>query len=123
MRHWKIAVPLGALALGGHLYIDTLEGPAAGEAVIQAAANPAAVRIDNFHFTPPTVLVTPGTTVTCPNPDDTPHSGVEKGRKLKSAALDTDDTFSQTFTAAGESEYFCGLHPRMVGKIVVHSTN
>jgi len=44
---------------------------------------------------------------------------VEKDRKFKSAALDTNDTFSQTFTAQGEYEYFCSLHPRMVGKIVV----
>ena len=43
----------------------------------------------------------------------------EKDGKFKSAALDTDDTFSQTFAALGEYEYFCSIHPRMVGKIVV----
>ncbi|HAH65756.1 MAG TPA: amicyanin, partial [Rhizobiales bacterium] len=31
----------------------------------------------------------------------------------------TGDTFSQTFTTAGTIEYFCAIHPRMTGKIVV----
>ncbi len=86
---------------------------------VQAAAGPAAVRIDNFNFTPPTLVVAPGTTVIWTNADDDVHTVVEKDRKFKSAALDTNDTFSQTFTAPGEYEYFCSLHPRMVGKIVV----
>jgi plastocyanin len=96
------------------------ESPSAGEVVaVQAAAGPAAVRIDNFNFTPPTLVVAPGTTVTWTNADDDVHTVVEKDRKFKSAALDTNDTFSQTFTAQGEYEYFCSLHPRMIGKIVV----
>ena len=95
------------------------ERPSAGEAAVQAAAGTAAVRSDNFNFTPPTLVVAPGTTVTWTNADDDVHTVVEKDRKFKSAALDTNDTFSQTFTAPGEYEYFCSLHPRMVGKIVV----
>jgi plastocyanin len=43
----------------------------------------------------------------------------EKDGKFKSAALDTDDTFSQTFTAPSEYQYFCSIHPYMTGKIVV----
>jgi hypothetical protein len=39
--------------------------------------------------------------------------------RIKSAALDTDDKFSQTFAAPGEYEYFCSIHPYMTGKIVV----
>jgi plastocyanin len=38
---------------------------------------------------------------------------------FKSAALDTDDTFSHTFAAPGEYAYICTIHPYMVGKIVV----
>lgn len=115
MGHWKIA----ASGLAVFLFAATPEFPSAGEAAIQAAANPAAVRIDNFNFTPPTLVVAPGTTVTWTNADDSPHTVREKDGKFKSAALDTDDTFSQTFTAPGEYEYFCSIHPRMVGKIVV----
>jgi plastocyanin len=119
MAYWKTAVPLGALGWTALLFAAVLEAPLAGEAAVQAAANPAAVRIDNFNFTPPALVVAPGTTVTWTNADDTPHTVREKDGKFKSAALDTDDTFSQTFTAPGEYQYFCSIHPRMVGKIVV----
>jgi plastocyanin len=68
---------------------------------------------------PADAVVASGTTVTWKNDDDSPHSVREKDGKFKSAALDTDDTFSQTFTAPGEYEYFCSIHPYMTGKIVV----
>ena len=38
---------------------------------------------------------------------------------FKSAALDTDDTFSHTFATAGEYPYICSIHPYMIGKIIV----
>jgi plastocyanin len=115
MAHWKVA----AAGLVAVLFAATPELPSAGENAMQAAANPAGVRIDNFNFTPPTLVVAPGTTVTWTNADDSPHTVREKDGKFKSAALDTDDTFSQTFTAPGEYEYFCSIHPRMVGRVVV----
>ena len=83
------------------------------------AAKSAEVDIANFHYTPPTLVVAPGTTVTWKNADDSPHSVRERSGKFKSAALDTDDTFSQTFAAAGEYDYICSIHPYMRGKIVV----
>ena len=119
MLHGKAAVSLIALGLGSILYAALPQVPAAGEAVVQAAAKAATVKIDNVNFTPPTLVVAPGTTVTWTNEDDSPHSVREKDGKFKSAALHTDDTFSQTFTAPGEFEYFCSIHPRMTGKVVV----
>ena len=117
MRHWKMTARLAAFGLGMSLVAAIPEALPAGEAA--AAANAAAIRIDNFNFTPPTLVVAPGTTVTWTNADDEAHTVREKDGKFKSAALDTDDTFSQTFTAPGEYEYFCSIHPRMTGKIVV----
>jgi plastocyanin len=113
------AALLGAAGVISLLLAGASPSPWAGEATVPAAANAAAVTIDNFNFTPPTLVVAPGTTVTWTNGDDTPHSVREKDGKFKSAALDTDESFSQTFTAPGEYEYFCSIHPRMVGKIVV----
>jgi plastocyanin len=104
---------LGAVAL----FAAVPMGPLAGAGAQIAAA----VQIDNFHYTPPMLVVAPGTTVTWKNDDDSPHSVREKDGKFKSAALDTDDTFSQTFTTPGEYEYFCSIHPYMTGKIVVRS--
>ena len=113
------AALLAGAGLISLLLAGAVQSPSAGEATVPAAANTAAVKIDNFTFTPPILVVAPGATITWTNDDDTPHSVREKDGKFKSAALDTDETFSQTFTAPGEYEYFCSIHPRMVGKIVV----
>jgi plastocyanin len=113
------AARLGAAGGISLFFAAAAETPSAGETAIKIAVNPAAIRIDNFSYPPPTLVVAPGTTVTWTNADDSPHTVREKDGKFKSAALDTDDTFSQTFTAPGEYEYFCSIHPRMVGKVVV----
>ncbi|MDB5504925.1 MAG: blue (type 1) copper domain [Tardiphaga sp.] len=76
------------------------------------------VTIDNFTFSPAELKVKVGTTVTWKNQDDIPHTVVSAG-KFKSKALDTDDSFAFTFTAAGDYKYFCSLHPHMTGMIKV----
>jgi plastocyanin len=111
------AVLLGAVALG-LLLLAGLTQVLAGEAV-KAAASAAAVNIDNFKFAPATLTVTAGTTVTWKNDDDSPHRIGDQNGTFKSAALDTDDTFSHTFAAPGEYSYICTIHPYMVGKIIV----
>jgi amicyanin len=83
------------------------------------AAEDAQVKIDNFTFTPPSLTVKAGTTVTWRNEDDIPHTIASTVRAFKSKALDTDDSFSFTFTEPGSYDYFCSLHPHMTGKIVV----
>ena len=60
-----------------------------------------------------------GTTVTWHNGDGEPHTVVSTQGLFRSAALDTDETFSFTFTQPGTYEYFCTLHPLMTGKVVV----
>jgi plastocyanin len=90
----------------------------AGEAV-PAAAAATIVEINNMKFSPLTLTVAPGTTVTWVNDDSSPHTVTDKVKVFRSAALDTKDSFSYTFTAPGEFTYFCTLHPIMVGKIIV----
>jgi plastocyanin len=85
----------------------------------QTKATSAEVRIDNFAFGPQTLTVPVGATVTWTNGDDIPHSVVSTDGAFKSKALDTDDKFSFTFGKAGTYSYFCGLHPKMTGKVVV----
>ena len=92
---------------------------AAGETAVKAAASTATVQIDNFTFTPATLTVAAGTTVTWKNEDDGPHRIGDKDGTFKSAALDTDDTFSHTFATPGVYPYICTIHPYMAGKIVV----
>ncbi|WP_041856063.1 cupredoxin domain-containing protein [Candidatus Korobacter versatilis] len=84
------------------------------------AAQPAtAVAIDNFMFSPMTIEVERGTTITWVNKDDIPHVVASTTGKFKSRAIDTDGTFAFTFTEPGTYEYYCSIHPKMVGKIVV----
>ena len=77
------------------------------------------VVIDNFSFTPATASVPVGTTVTWTNHDDIPHNVVSPDRKFKSPVLDTDEAFSHTFDVAGTYKYYCSIHPRMTGQVVV----
>ena len=77
------------------------------------------VKIGNFTFAPQTLTVPVGTSVTFENDDDIPHVVAEKDGKFRSKAIDTGDTFTQQFTAAGTVEYYCAIHPMMTGKIVV----
>jgi plastocyanin len=77
------------------------------------------VIIDNFVFSPVPLTVKVGTTVTWVNHDDIPHTVDSTQGKFKSAALDTDDKFEFHFTEAGEYPFYCRIHPKMAGKIVV----
>ena len=86
--------------------------------VTGARADDMEVHIDNFVFAPAELTVKVGTTVTWTNRDDIPHTIVSAG-KFRSKALDTDNTFSFTFTTAGDYKYFCSLHPHMTGMIKV----
>ena len=77
------------------------------------------VRIDNFSFGPAELTVPVGTTVTWTNRDDIPHTVVSIDKLFKSKVLDTDQTFSFTFSKPGTYPYFCSIHPKMTGKVVV----
>jgi plastocyanin len=88
-----------------------------------ADSDPAAVKIDNFTFTPKSMTVKAGTTITWTNQDDIPHTVTSSTKQFKSKALDTDDKFSFTFTTPGTYEYFCSLHPHMTGTIVVEAAS
>jgi plastocyanin len=84
------------------------------------STQPAAdVKIDNFAFTPVAVTVKVGTEVTWINHDDIPHTVDSTDGKFKSAALDTDDKFQFRFTEPGEYPFYCRIHPKMTGKIIV----
>jgi plastocyanin len=87
----------------------------------QTAPASAEVKIDNFSFTPATLTVAVGTTVTWTNRDDIPHTVVstDDPKAFKSKVLDTDEKFSYTFTKAGAYPYFCSVHPKMTGTVVV----
>ena len=77
------------------------------------------IKIDNFTFGPPDLTVPVGTTVNWANHDDIPHTVVSTDKVFKSKVLDTDQKFSYTFSTRGTFPYFCSIHPKMTGKVVV----
>jgi plastocyanin len=85
----------------------------------EASAPAAAVKIDNFVFGPQTITVPVGATVTWTNVDDIPHTAVSTDGVFKSKVMDTDEKFSYTFTKVGTYSYYCSVHPKMTGKVVV----
>jgi plastocyanin len=96
---------------------------AAGVLFARAEATPGTVFIDNFIFNPKGLTVKAGTTVTWTNRDDIVHGIAASNNAFKkSPAMDTDDSYSFTFTTPGTYQYFCYLHPQMVGSIVVEAT-
>lgn len=101
------------------LILGPLSGILLALGPLSAQDTKATITIDNFTFAPEELNISAGTTVTWINHDDIPHSVVENNKAFRSKALDTDDSYSFTFTTAGTFRYFCGLHPHMVGKVVV----
>jgi plastocyanin len=87
----------------------------------QQKASTMEVKIDNFSFGPVALTVPVGTTVTWTNHDDIPHNTVstDDPKTFKSKVLDTDEKFSFTFSKPGTYPYFCSIHPKMTGKIIV----
>ncbi len=89
--------------------------------IAPAAARSAtpAVSIKNDAFSPQTISVTAGQTVTFTNNDDDAHTITASDGSFDSKGLDTNGVWRHTFTKPGRYPYFCELHPFMKGTIVV----
>ncbi|MFI5268550.1 MAG: cupredoxin domain-containing protein, partial [Chloroflexota bacterium] len=75
--------------------------------------------IENFDFQPAVITVSTGTTVTWTNKDIEQHTVTARDKAFNSDVINSDKTFTYTFTKAGSFEYFCQIHPHMVGTVVV----
>lgn len=115
-----LAAGAGALAQTPPMDHMSMPMPTSGAPAAPPVAG-TAVKIDNFAFGPVALVVPVGTTVTWTNRDDAPHTVVANAGAFKSKVLDTDDSFSFTFTTPGEYAYFCSLHPHMTGKVIVEA--
>ena len=116
----RISVIIAAAALAVlSIFGATRASNAGSPPGAQAQGSNAEVKIDNFVFGPQTLTVAVGSTVTWVNRDDIPHTVVSNDGVFKSKVLDTDDKFSYTFSKAGTFPYFCSIHPKMTGKVVV----
>ena len=80
----------------------------------------AEVVIENFSFSPQTFTLPAGATVTWTNRDSMPHTVTSVDNRFqKSAVLKPGQRYSSNFAAPGTYSYFCSIHPRMTGKIIV----
>ena len=78
------------------------------------------IEIKDFAFNPQTLTVKSGEKITWINRDEEPHTVVSVEKQFKkSTALDTDQEFTITAGAPGTYTYFCSVHPKMTGTIVV----
>jgi len=107
---------------------STQTGSAAGNVAAVAGSSAAAsssagdgvaVKIDNFSFAPNPLRVARGSEVTWINHDDIPHNVIAADKSFSSPVLDTNEKFTHRFTKSGDCSYFCSLHPKMTGKLVV----
>ncbi len=115
----RTSVWLAGLAAPMMLAMLLLVGSPSVKASDQSSAANAEVKIDNFSFGPQTLTVAAGTTVVWTNNDDIPHTVVSTDGVFKSKVRDTNETFSYTFAKPGTYPYFCSVHPKMTGKVVV----
>ena len=78
------------------------------------------IAIADFSFSPKMFTVSPGATVTWINDDKVPHVISSADNQFqKSTLLQPEQSFSNTFATRGTYSYFCSVHPRMTGKIIV----
>jgi|AraplaCL_Cvi_mMS_1032058.scaffolds.fasta_scaffold05186_2 plastocyanin len=83
------------------------------------AQQPNAVVIKDFMFSPMSLTVKAGATVTWKNLDSEPHVVVNDAGLFRSAALDQNDTYQFKFDKPGVYKIFCSIHPNMKETITV----
>ncbi len=77
------------------------------------------VVVKNFSFSPATLHVRAGATVTWMNADEEPHTVVSDSGTFHSGGMDEGDRFRVTFDRPGTYRFFCSIHPHMTGTIIV----
>ncbi|CAN7241744.1 cupredoxin family copper-binding protein [Trinickia sp. LjRoot230] len=115
-RHRIVARSRASLLVAALSALAGAAAPAFGEQAGQTHQ----IEIRNFAFAPNDITVPAGTRIVWTNHDDEPHTLVSASGAFKpSQALDTNDSFATVLDKPGTYRYFCGIHPMMVGKIVV----
>jgi plastocyanin len=103
----------------------TKRKPAAAPATtIHAAASSGSVTIKNFAFSPKSISINVGDTVTWTNEDPVRHNAISDAGVWDSGTLNKGNSFSKRFTTAGTYKYTCTFHPTtMHGTVIVKGSN
>ena len=75
----------------------------------------------NWIFSPETVTIAVGDTVTWRNDSPAPHTATENDESFDSGNIAPGEEYSQTFEEAGTYRYFCQYHEGQVGTVVVRA--
>jgi plastocyanin len=116
----------GPLPAGGEQVGTPIAAPAGatetsppGETAAGEASQGGSVTIKDYAFTPPTLTVPAGTTVTWTNDDAVPHTATASDGSFDSGNLNPGQSYSFTFATPGSYPYVCQYHAGMQGTIVV----
>jgi plastocyanin len=109
-----------AVLLSGIAFLNLSLVALGGEMKTADSTKQNRIEIKDFAFNPQIITVKSGEKVTWINRDEEPHTVVSVEKQFKkSTALDTDQEFTITAGAPGTYTYFCSVHPKMTGTIVV----
>lgn len=115
-----ILVVIVLAVIGGAIYYYA-QGPSYQSNISQPEENVNLpgnnVTIQNFAFSPATITINKGGTVTWTNRDSAPHQ--ISGNGFQSEVLGNGQSFIFTFNTAGTFDYICLIHTYMKGKIIV----
>jgi len=75
------------------------------------------VNINNSAFSPASLIINKGDTVTWINQDSAPHTAT--GVSFDSKTIDEGHSYSFTFIESGPFKYKCTFHPSMLGEVIV----
>lgn len=103
--------------LAGSALVSSLARP-----VTAHAANDTSVTIADFQFTPATITIHVGDTVTWTNHGPSAHTATANNGSFNTGVLQKGHSASHTFTTAGTFTYICQIHPFMHGTVVVLAT-
>jgi plastocyanin len=107
------------LAIGGYfIYKASYKSPtSSSNSSSQNSVATNSINIVNFAFTPQTITIKLGSTVTWTNSDSVTHNPV--GADFNANNISQGQTFKHTFNTAGTFDYHCSIHPEMTGKVIV----
>jgi plastocyanin len=78
-----------------------------------------AVAISGFSFSPASITVTTGDTVTWTNSDAQAHTATADGASFDTGPITNGNSATVTFSTAGTFAYHCSIHPQMTGSVTV----
>jgi plastocyanin len=97
-------------------------GPPGGGGAKAHKAASASVNAGDFFFSPASVTIAVGDTVTWHNSGQAPHNATANNGSFGTGTINPGGSASHTFNSAGTFSYICTIHPQMKGTVRVLSS-